>query len=279
MVSEKKKREVVEIRELIKKYPVVGVLDLFKMPSRQLQFIRKVLRDSVLIKMCKKSVMNRALKDVKEKKNIEKLDDFKPKEPALIFTETNPFKLFKMLKKSKSPGYAKADDIAPNDIIIHSGSTNLMAGPVIGELQRVKIPAMVKEGKIHIREDVVVVKKGEFISLQLANVLKKLEIQPMEIGVNVLGVWDDGVLYGKDILDVDEEECIQRIKNAYTHALNLCINTYYPNKKSIKILIRKAYQNGKNLGINTEILDSGIIEDLSKKANVQARVLKDKLKI
>lgn len=279
MVSEKKKREVVEIRELIKKYPVVGVLDLFKMPSRQLQFIRKVLRDSVLIKMCKKSVMKRALKDVKEKKNIEKLDDFKPKEPALIFTETNPFKLFKMLKKSKSPGYTKVNDVAPNDIIVHSGLTNLMAGPVIGELQRVKIPAMVKEGKIYIREDVVVVKKDEVISLQLANVLKKLEIQPMEIGVNVLGVWDGGVLYGKDILDVDEEECIQRIKNAYTHALNLCVNTYYPNKESIKILILKAYHNGKNLGINTEILERGIIEALSKKANVQARVLKDKLKI
>ena len=279
MVSEKKKREIVEIKELIKKYPVVGVLDLFKMPSRQLQFIRKVLRDNVLIKMCKKSVMGRALKDVKEKKNIERLDDFKPKEPALIFTATNPFKLFKMLKKSKSPGYAKANDIAPKDIVVHSGSTNLMAGPVIGELQRVKIPAMVKEGKIHIREDVIVVKKGEFISLQLANVLKKLEIQPMEIGINVLGVWDSGVLYGKDILDVDEEEYIQGIKNAYNHALNLCVNTCYLNKKSIKILIRKAYHNGKNLGINTEILDGGIIEDLSKKANVQARVLKDKLKI
>ena len=72
MVSEKKKQEVVEIKELIEKYPVVGLIDLFKMPSRQLQFIRKSMRNDALIKMCKKSVLLLALKNVTKKKNIQK---------------------------------------------------------------------------------------------------------------------------------------------------------------------------------------------------------------
>lgn len=279
MVSEKKKKEVLEIKELIEKYPVIGILDLFKMPSRQLQNIRKSLREAALIKMNKKRMIKLALESVKEKKEIQKLYDTSVKEPALIFSNIDPFRLFKKLKENKSKTYAKANDIAPNDIIIHAGPTNLMAGPVIGELQRVGIPAMIQEGKIHIRKDTVVVKKGEIISSQLANVLKKLDVQPIEIGINVFGIWENEIVYPKDVLDVSEEEYIQKIKDAHTYALNLCINVSYPNKESIRILLQKAYLNAKNLGMNTNILDKGIIEDLMKKANTEAKLLKTTLKI
>lgn len=279
MVSERKKQEVNRIRELIKKYSVIGILDLFKMPSRQLQFIKKNLRGKVLIKMCKKRLTKLALKDVKSKKDVEKLDKFTPKEPALIFTEMNAFEVFKTLKKNKSLRYAKGNDIAPHDIVVRAGPTSLMAGPAIGELQRVKIPAMIKEGKIHVRQDTVVVKKGEIISSQLANVLKKLGVQPMEVGINLLGVWENGVVYEKKILDVDEELYAQNIKEAHTYALNLCVNVCYPNEESIKILLRKAYQHGKNLGINAKFLDRGVVEDLVGKANSQALMLKEMLKI
>lgn len=279
MVSEKKKQGVVEIKQLVEKYPVIGMLDLFKMPSRQLQYIRKSIRGNVLLKMCKKRVILLALKDIKSKEGIEKLNEFAPREPALIFSEMNPFKLFKTLKKSKSRGYAKPNDVAPYDIVVTAGPTSLPAGPAIGELQRIKIPAMIKEGKIHVREDFVVAKKGELISDQLANVLKKLDIQPVEIGIDVLGLWENGIVYKKDVLDVDESVYAENIKNAYNYALNLSVNICYPNKESIKILIQKAFQHGKNLGINANILDKGIIEGLIEKANVQAKNLKGVLKI
>ena len=279
MVSEKKKREVSKIKELIEKYQVIGILDLFKMPSRQLQNIRKSLRGDALIKMSKKRMIKLALENIKEKKEIQKLYDPNIKEPALILSNMDPFKLFKKLKESKSKTYAKANEIAPNDIVVHAGPTNLMAGPVIGELQRVGIPAMIQEGKIHIRKDTVVVKKGEIISSQLANVLKKLDIQPMEVGINVVGIWENGIVYPKEILDVSEEEYMKKIKDAYNYALNLCVNIRYPNEKSIRILLQKAYSNAKNLGMNANILDKGIIEDLIKKANTEAYLLKTTLKI
>jgi len=278
MVSEKKKQEVVMIKEMIEKYPVVGVIDLFKMPSKQLQAIRKSLEGNALIRMCKKRVISIAIKENKKKENIEKLNKFEPKEPALIFSNITPFKLFKTFKKSKSKGYAKPNDIAPEDIVIPAGPTTLLAGPAIGELQRVKIPALVKEGKIHVREDFVVAKKGQVISNQIANVLKKLDIQPMDIGVNILGLWENGIVYGKDVLDIDENQYIQNIKNAYTYALNLCVNISYPTKESIKILLQKAFMNGKNLSINAKILDSDIVEDLVERANISAQSLKGMLK-
>lgn len=279
MVSERKKQEVVEMKQLIEKYPVIGLIDLFKMPSRQLQSIRKSMRKDALIKMCKKSVLLLALKNVTSKKDIQKLSELEVKEPTLILSNIDAFKLFKNLKKSKSPGYAKVNDIATDDIMVSAGPTPLMAGPAIGEFQRAKIPAMVKEGKIHVRQDTVVVKKGDVISDQLANILKKLDIQPMEIGINVLAVWENGIIYSKEILDVDEEVFMQDLNMAYNHALNLSVNINYPNKESIKFLILKGYQHGKNLGINAKILDKGVVEDLVNKANIEAKTLKTKLNI
>ncbi len=279
MVSEGKKREVKEIKELIEKHSVIGMLDLFKMPSKQLQSIRKGLRDKVLIKMSRKRLIARAMKDIGDKKNIEKLKELGATEPALIFTDMDPFKLFKTLKKSKFPTYARANDVAQDGIIVNAGPTSLMAGPAIGELKRVKIPTVVKEGKIHVREDTIVAKRGEKISDQLANVLKKLDIQPMKVGINLLGVWENGIIYGKEVLDVNEKEYIENIINAHIHALNLSVNVFYFNKESIKVLIKKAYQEGKNLGINVGILNEGVIKDLIKKANIQANNLKGMLKI
>jgi large subunit ribosomal protein L10 len=163
--------------------------------------------------------------------------------------------------------------------VINAGPTNLLAGPAIGELQRAKIPAMIKEGKIHVREDTIVAKKGETISGTLANILKKLDIKSMLIGINVLGIWENGVIYSKDVLGVDEEEYLKNIKNAYFNALNLCVNVCYVNKESVKLLIQKAHQECKNLGINANIFDKDIVDDLIRKAGVQACSLKEVLKI
>jgi large subunit ribosomal protein L10 len=279
MVSEKKKQELTQLKETLEKYPVIGIIDLFKMPSKQLQDIRKNLRKEVLIKMSKKGLINLALKDVKNKKNIEKLNELKINEPGIILTQTEPFKLFRILKQNKSLTYAKENDIAPHDLIIRAGATNLLAGPAIGELQRLKIPAMIKEGKIHVREDTTVVKKGETISLQLAGLLKKLDIQPIQVGINLLVVWEDGIVYGKEVLDVDEKSYAKKISDAYISALNLAVNVGYPTKDSIKLLIQKAFLEAKNLGVNAGIFDKDIINDLVMKANIKAHALKNRLKI
>ena len=279
MVKEEKKQQVEEMKELFKKYSVIGILDLYKMPSRQLQAIKKNVREESVIKMWKKSLIKRAIDDIKDKENIHKILEFDTKEPALIFTNSNPFKIYKTLKKSKSWGYAKTNDISPKDIIIKAGPTKLMAGPAIGELQRVKIPAMIKEGKIHVRQDATIVKEGDVISEQVANVLKKLDIQPMQISINLLGTWEAGTIFGKDVLDIDEERFIQDLINAHIHALNLCINVCHFNKESMKPLLQKAYYEGMNLGINANILDKGIVKELIKKANTQGQILSVKLNI
>jgi large subunit ribosomal protein L10 len=276
MVREEKISAMKEILENLKKYPVVGIVDLYKMPSKQLQSIRKELRDQVIIKMYKKKVIQKALSE-SSMKNILKLYDYDPKKPALVFSKTDPFKLYKLFEKSKTPTYAKEGDVAPYDIVVKEGPTKLPAGPAIGDLQRAKIPAMVKEGKIHVSKDTVVAKKGSVITAELASLLKKLEIQPMELGITLLGAWEKEVVFDSTVLAVNEEEYKLKLQKAYQNALNLSVGIDYPTKDNISILIQKAFIHAKSLGLEANVLDKGVIEDLIIKGERAAKTLSSKI--
>jgi len=275
MPSEKKIKVVEEMRQLIDKYPVIGMIDLYKMPSKQLQSIKKELRGHAIIKMYKKRLMKLAIKKIK-KKDVDKLLDLDPKEPCLIFSDFDPFKLSKILEKNKSPTFAKAGDITKHSIIIPAGPTPLMAGPAIGELQRLKIQAMVKDGKIHVRKDKTIAKAGDEINEQTAGLLKKLDIQTMEVGINLLGAWENGTIFKKDVLTIDEQEYLNKISLGSRSALNLSIEIGYITKDSVLVLLQKGFRQAKALGTEAKIFEKGVVEDLISKANAHANVLKSK---
>jgi len=161
-VSEVKKKEVMLVKDLISKYRTIGILDLTNLPSPQLQDARKKI--DVNIRVTKKRLLKIALNDVD--KGVEKLEDSLEKIiPALILTNNSSFKLAKDLRKGKSFVAAKAGQIAPNDLVVKAGPTNLPPGPIIGELGSVGIRASVEQGKVTVKEDSVIV-KAEWLFVQ-----------------------------------------------------------------------------------------------------------------
>ena len=76
-VSKGKKKSVDEFSKLLDTYPIVGIVDMENLPSKQLQSIRGKLRDSVLIRLTKKRLLKLAIDKAKEKKKgIEKLMEY-----------------------------------------------------------------------------------------------------------------------------------------------------------------------------------------------------------
>lgn len=278
MVSEAKRREVEELLRLISTHRVVGIVDMFGMPAPQLQRIRKALRGTALIRMSKKSLIGIAMRE-SGKEGLKELLNYSSTQPALLFSNVDAFKLYKLVKREKVPAPAREGDVAPRDIVIRAGPTPLPAGPAIGELQKLKIPVMVKDGKIHVREDTTVLKKGEEFTPEIVSLLKKLGIQPMEVTLNLIALYQDGTVFTKDVLDVDEEEYRQMLMHAFRNALNLSLNISYPTKESIRMLLGKAFNNAKALGINAEVYERGVVEDLIRKAHSIANNLKLKIGI
>lgn len=240
MVKESKLKEVEGLRKLFETYSVIGFIDLHKMPSKQLQEIRKKLRGDATIKITKKSVTLHAL-DVLKNKNVEKLRENLPQEPGIVFSNEEAFRLYSKIDKLKSPAAAKEGDIAPEDIWVKAGSTNLLPGPVISEFAKVNIPAGVEEGKIAIKKDVVAAKKGTVISRLLAGILKKLSLEPMLVGLNIVAIYQDGIVYKKESLSLVGEGYLNKLREAFSQALSLSVAISYPTKENINYLLSKAH--------------------------------------
>lgn len=276
MVSEKKKEEVKSVAEELNKYPVIGLLDMFKLPSKQLQEMREKLKGKAKIKMVRKSIMKRAMENV-DKKGIRELEMKIQNQPALLFSNTDPFELGRIIESSKSFAAAKEGDVAPKDIVVKAGKTSLKAGPVIGELQRIKIPAGVEGENIIIKEDAVVVKKGENIEKNTADVLTKLGIEPIEISLNLLAVWDQGVIYPKDILFIPLEKYENDIREAYQNAFNLSLNIVFLTRETLPLLLSKAYKEAIGLAGKLGLVTKETVGEMLSKAHSQMLVLKEKL--
>ncbi len=269
-VAKWKLEEVDKMAAYLKEYPVVGIVNMEGIPARQLQKMRDLLRGEVLIKMSKKSLIKHALeKASKEEKSLKALEEHIKGQPAFIFSKVNPFKLYKILDKSKTPAPAKPNSIAPKDIVVKKGETPFPPGPMLSELQRVGIPTKISGGKIAISEDKLVVKEGERISPELASVLARLGIEPLEVGLDLLAAWENGTIFLPDILSIDEEKVISDIQDAFLHAVNLSIYSGYITKETAPMAIRKAYSEARALGLQAEIYEPEIIGDILSKSYLQ----------
>lgn len=238
-----KKKKVEEIKNLLTKYNVIGLADLTNLPSAQLQKMRSSLKKDVLITMTKGRLIKFAIDELKDsKKNIEQLSEIMTGMPALLLTNTGAFKLSKSLSKSKTKAPAKPGQKAPNNITIPAGPTPFAPGPVMGELGSLGIKTMIQDGKIHVKEDKLLVKEGDIITDKISSLLLKLKIEPMEIGINLLAAYEGGLIYRKDVLSIDEKQYINRLIKAHNDALNLSVFIAYPTKENIKRLIQKAHR-------------------------------------
>jgi len=239
-VSDKKKKEVKEIINLFKKYKTISLGDLTSLPSKQLQAIRDRLKKDLFIKTSKKRLIRLAIKDFKDKDLSGLNNNLDSIMPVLLLSNEDPFNIYSKLKKNKVNLAAKPGQIAPYDLEIKAGPTNFTPGPIIGELGQVGLVAAVEGGKIVIKRDKVIAKEGDVITGKVADILSKMGIEPMEVKLNMVVSYEDGMVYDKETLDIDEGKLLLDIKLAHISAINLAVKAVYPCDDTIKKLIAKA---------------------------------------
>lgn len=280
-VSDKKKKIVDDFVKLFKEYDIVAAVNMENLPAPQLQTMRELLRDKVILRMTKRRLIKIAIEKVKDKKkDIEKLlEHIKTGMPALLFTKENPFTLYKTIEKNKSPAPAKAGQVAPKDIVINAGPTPFMPGPVIGELGAIGVKTGVENGKVAVKSDTVVCKAGEEIKPNVAAMLTRLDINPMEIGLDIPAIYEDGVIYTRDILAIDETKYINDITDAARWAFNLSIEAGYPTSDNMAVLVTKAYNDSRSLALETGFLADGVVEQVLARAHNQMLSIKNLAKL
>ncbi|MDR0309803.1 MAG: 50S ribosomal protein L10 [Candidatus Methanoplasma sp.] len=263
-----KKEMVSEIVKDIVESPVVAVVDMHGIPGQQIQAMRAGLREHAKLKMTKNNLMLLALEEAaKQRPGVEALKDSVHGQCAIVATDMNPFKLYKRLEATMTAAPAKPGQLAPMDIIVPKGPTPFGPGPIIGELQKIGLPAAVEAGKIAIRKETTLVKSGEPIPAGVAAMLPKLNILPMVVGMVLRSAFEDGTVYKKDVLAIPDDYYSTMFATAAYNARALAIEIAYSTKDTIIPLITKAYREAMGLSISAAIPTKENIKILLAKAD------------
>lgn len=238
-IPEKKIKIVTDLTNLIKEKRTILIADVSGIPGAQYQEISKKMRGKAIIKVPKKNLFLMALK-ASGKKVAEGLEESLNGAIAVLFSDLDSYELAGDLLTKKSPAKAKTGQIAPSDIEIPAGPTDLVPGPAISELGGLGIQIMIKGGKIEIKNPKVVAQEGKVISQGAADMLGKLGILPFEIGFTPLSAYDtkDNIIYTE--IKIDSDEAKADLLEAYSRALPFAVGVSYYNSETTPLMIQKA---------------------------------------
>jgi large subunit ribosomal protein L10 len=270
MTREQKEEKVEEFKQKIEDYPVVGVLDMHNLPSRQLQEMKKEMKDFADIKMSRKTLMKIAI-DQAEKDEIDQLNENEAVQPAFIFSNKDPFQLYQLIQENKTSAAADGGETAPNDIEIPEGDTGIGPGPMLGKLQQAGLNVQVEEGSIHVQSAGVIVEKGEEITGEDAEILNQMGIEPLEIGLDLDVAYSEGELFNSEELDIDTEQYRTDVEAAASRAFNLAVNAGIINQTTAQAIISEAHQKAKNLAISQGLPEEETIEEAISYAHSTAQ--------
>ncbi len=277
-IAEWKKEAVVQLQELLKKYPVIAAADLTKVRSSQIHELRRRLRDRVNMLVTKNNLLRKSveLSDSMDARVGQFTKDLTGSN-ILLFTDTSPFSLILLLEKSKVRVPAKAGDIATSEIMIPAGNTGLPPGPVISEFGEVKVPTKIEGGSIWVSKDSVVARKGDVISPKMASVLSKLGLKPMEAGLRLTAAYDNGMILSADDLSLDLTAYKKDLFQAVSNAFSLSLESGFITPEVAPRMLGKALRQALSLAAEAGFLESGTIEHVLQKAVFNATVLNHKV--
>lgn len=278
-VLEEKIGEVDEITKLINQHKIVGIASLQKVRAPQLQAFKKNLAGTVLMRVIKNKLMKMAIENCKDKPDLKKLEEHLEGSNVYLFTDLNPFNLALTLERGKVKTTAKSGDIAAFDVVVPSGSTGQPPGPIISQLNAAGLPTRIESGSVWVSRDTLVVRKGEVIDERLASVLSKLGIKPVESGLAMNFVYDNGLIITQDQLRIDVDKTKQSIGSAQAEAFALSLSIAYPTTDSITALLQVAHREAYALSINAAVPTKDTIGDLIRKAHTEMLSLSSRLPI
>lgn len=273
-----KAEEVKETKNFIQQHKVLGVASLQKVRAAQLQELRRKLEDNAHLRVIKNTIVRRAIAECKDKSGLEGLEEHLTGSNIFLFTDLNPFKLAILLQKSRVKTTAKAGDTAAHDVIVSAGNTGLPPGPIISQFTAVGLPTRIEGGSVWITRDTLVAKKGDMLEARLASVLSKLGLKPVEAGLSMKAVYDDGLIITEEQMRLNLEDVRRGVEEVHALALNLSLNTAFPTPENMALLLQVGHHEAYTLALNGEVPTSDTIDDLMRKAHMEMLSLRSRLK-
>jgi len=217
-----------------------------------MQKVRISLRGKGEFLMGKNTMMRKMIRQISEENpKLEALLRCITGNIGLLFTDGEFDAVEAVIAQNRVPAVAKAGSIAPCDVFIPAGDTELDPAQT-AFLQVLGIATKITKGKIEILTDVHVVKKGEKVGSSEAALLQKLDIRPFTFGLEIAYLYDDGAVMDKAVLAYTRDDIMRSFFTGVSNvaATSLAINV--PTMASVPHSILNAYKNTLAVSVQTE---------------------------
>ncbi len=269
-----KKDRVADLQGILSKPGIVGIVDIAGVPATNMLDMRANLRGGMTVTMAKKTLIRRAWNDAGLPDNdLETLLEGVI-QPMIVHTDQyNAFQLSDELNKTRQGRAAKDGELAPGDIVVEKGETDFAPGPIVGELGAVGIPAKIDKGKVVIQKTTTVVEAGQPIEGELGMMLSKLGINPIEIGLILSGVLEEGTVMPAPSLNIDYDAFRSDVITAMSGAFNLACNISWYASETMPTLLAKASGEAFNVAVEAGISNEKTLPIFVSRAHSRALAL------
>ncbi|KAL9677314.1 hypothetical protein QQ045_005542 [Rhodiola kirilowii] len=221
--------------QLLDDYSQILVVAADNVGSNQLQMIRKGLRGDSLVLMGKNTMMKRSVRLHSEKTGNNDFLNLLPLlqgNVGLIFTKGD--------LKEVSEEVAKYKVCVLIFILCHVVS------------QVLNIPTKINKGTVEIITPVELIKKGDKVGSSEAALLAKLGIRPFSYGLVVLSVYDSGSVFSPEVLDLTEDDLVEKFAVGVSMVTALSLAISYPTFAAAPHMFINAYKNVLAVAVATE---------------------------
>jgi len=238
---------------LLDKYPKCFVVGADNVSSKQMQQIRASMRGKAEILMGKNTMMRRAItQHLENNPDLEKLLPHIRGNVGLVMTDEDLIEIRDLILSNKVAAPARANAIAPNDVIIPPQNTGL--GPEkTSFFQALSIPTKISRGAIEIVNQVHLLKPGDKVGASDATLLNMLKISPFTYGLEVCQVYDQGTTFSPAVLDITEDDLRAKFTQGLADVASVSLNIGYPTMASAPHSIINGFKDILAIAAATEI--------------------------
>ncbi|KDP44812.1 hypothetical protein JCGZ_01312 [Jatropha curcas] len=240
--------------QLLDEYSQILIAQADNVGSNQLQNIRRGLRGDSVVLMGKNTMMKRSIRVHAEKTGNTAILNLLPLlqgNVGLIFTKGDLKEVSEEVAKYKVGAPARVGLVAPIDVVVPPGNTGLDPSQT-SFFQVLNIPTKINKGTVEIITPVELIKKGEKVGSSEAALLAKLGIRPFSYGLVVLSVYDNGSVFSPEVLDLTEDDLVEKFATGVSMVTSLALAVSYPTLAAAPYMFINAYKNVLAVSVATD---------------------------
>lgn len=242
-----------KVIKYLDEYPKCFIVGADNVSSHQMQQIRMSMRDRAVVLMGKNTMMRRAITGhLENNPNLEKLLPHIKGNIGMVLTNEDLVEIRDLILANKVAAPARANAIAPNDVIVPAQNTGL--GPEkTSFFQALSIPTKISRGTIEIVNNVHLLKPGDKVGASDATLLNMLKISPFTYGLEVFQVYDNGTCFSPAVLDITEDDLRAKFMEGIRDVAAVSLEIGYPTTASAPHSIINAFKDLLAVAVETEI--------------------------